>query len=213
MNINIKPGARDAAPEGWWRSHSGVLPDWVKPYLGLELSAEFIGDFEVQFIPGLLQTENYAKAQIGFGDAAGEDAVARRARVRVARQDILRRANPPRLQAVIDEAALRRHIGGPDVMREQVRHLIDMAAHPAVTLQILPFDVGGHAALGGPFIILGLPGPDPRKVVYLEQLGSAAYLDDAATVDGYRQVMDQLAAAARPSAETTRILQDLLAEI
>ncbi|MCL2585792.1 MAG: DUF5753 domain-containing protein [Streptosporangiales bacterium] len=213
MNENMDPGARDRGPEGWWHSYSGVLPGWVEPYFGLELSAEFIADFEVQAIPGLLQTENYAKAQIGFGDASSEDAVTRRARARIARQDILRRAHPPRLQAVIDEGALRRLIGGPDTMREQVRHLIDMAAHPAVTLQILPFDVGGHAALGGPFIILRLPGPDAREVVYLEQLSSAEYLDDTEAVDGYLRVLDQIAAAARPPAETPRILQDVLAAI
>lgn len=213
MNTNVEPEARNAEPEGWWRSHSGRLPGWSESYFDLELSAEFIGDYEVQSIPGLLQTENYAKAQIGFGSAATEAAVARRARDRIARQDILRRANPPRLQAVIDEGALRRPIGGPDVMREQLRHLVHMAAHPAVTLQILPFDVGGHAALGGPFIILRLPGPDPREIVYLEQLNSAEYLDDAASVDGYLRVMDQLAAAARPPAETPGILEDLLAAI
>lgn len=212
MNANVESGVPHAEPEGWWRAYSGDLSDWVEPYFGLESSAEFIRDFEIQSIPGLLQTEDYAKAQIGFGDAATEGAVARRARARVARQDILGRANPPRLQAVIDEGALRRPIGGRDVMRGQVRHLIDMAAHPAVTLQILPFDIGGHAALGGPFIILRLPGPDPREVVYLEQLSGAEYLDDTAAVEAYLGVMDQLTAAARPPSATPGILRDLLGQ-
>jgi hypothetical protein len=212
MNTNVESEARQVAG-GWWRSYSEVLPDWVEPYLDLESSAEFIRNFEVQSIPGLLQTENYAKAQIRLGAAPGADDVARRARARMTRQDILRRDNPPRLWAVIDEGALRRPIGGPDVMREQVRHLIDMAAHPAVTLQVLPFDVGGHAALGGPFIILRLPGADARDVVYLEQLSGAAYLDEAALVDGYLRVMDHLATAARPAAETPRILRGLLAAL
>lgn len=213
MNLNMEPGAPEADPGHWWRSYSSVLPDWVEPYFGLEVVAEAIQDYEVQSIPGLLQTENYAKAQISLGAVTTVDDVARRARARITRQDILRRPSPPRLRAIIDEGALRRSIGGPDIMREQVRHLIDMAAHPAVTVQVLPFDVGGHAALGGPFIILHLPGPDPREVVYLEQLSSAAYLDDAAVVDSYQQVMDQLAAAARPPSATARLLQDLLTAI
>lgn len=211
MTVNTGAAARNTEPESWWRSHSGRLPGWGESYVDLELSAEFIGDYEVQSIPGLLQTENYATAQIRFGSAATEEAVARRARSRIARQEILGRANPPRLQAVIDEGALRRPIGGPDVMRGQLRHLIRMAAHPAVTLQILPFDVGGHAALGGPFIVLRLPGPDPRELVYLEQLSSAAYLDDEASVDAYLRVLDQLASAARPPSDTPAVLEDLLA--
>lgn len=211
MNTNMEPGAQHAEPEGWWRSYSNVLSDWVEPYFGLESSAEFIRNFEVQSVPGLLQTENYARAQIGFGDAATVEAVARRARARITRQEILRRRNPPRLQSVIDEGALRRPVGGPGIMREQVRHLIGMAAHPAVTVQVLPFDVGGHAALGGSFTVLRLPGPDPRDVVYLEQLSGAEYLDEPAAVDSYLRIMDQLAATARPAAETPAILRDLLA--
>lgn len=213
MNVNMESGAQHAEPEGWWSSYSTVLSGWVEPYFGLESSAEYIRNFEVQSMPGLLQTENYARAQIAFGDAATAESVGRRARARITRQDILRRENPARLQAVIDEGALRRPIGGAEVMREQIRHLIDMAAHPAVTLQILPFDVGGHAALGGPFTILRLPGPDARDVVYLEQLSGAEYLDEAAAVASYLQVMDQLAATARPAAQTPAILRDLLATI
>lgn len=213
MNTNMEPGAQHAEPEGWWRAYSNVLSDWVEPYFGLESSAEFIRNFEVQSVPGLLQTENYARAQIGFGDAATAEAVDRRARARIIRQEILRRDTPPRLQAVIDEGALRRPVGGPGIMREQLRHLIDMSAHPAVSLQVLPFDVGGHAALGGSFTILRPAGPDRREVVYLEQLSGAEYLDEPAAVDGYRQVMDQLAATARPAAETPAILRDLLAAL
>jgi hypothetical protein len=188
-----------------------VLSDWVEPYFGLESEAEFIRGFEVQSIPGLLQTEHYAREQIKLGNAATEDAIDRRTRARIIRQDILRRENPVQLWAVIDEGALRRPIGGATVMREQIQHLIGMAAHPAVTLQILPFAVGGHPALGGPFTILGLPGPDPKAVVYLEQLSGAEYLGDTVAVDGYVKVMDQLTGSARPPADTPGLLADILA--
>lgn len=214
MNMNIGPGAAHAEPAGWWHSYSGVLSDWVQPYFGLESSAESIRAFEVQSIPGLLQTENYARAQIALGDAGSQEDVARRTRARMSRQDVLRRANPPRLWAVIDEGALRRPIGGADIMREQLRHLIDIAEHAAaVTLQVLPFDVGGHAALGGQFTILSLPAPAARDVVYLEHLSGAEYLNEAAAVDGYLRVMDRLSSEARPPADTPGLLRDVLARI
>jgi hypothetical protein len=211
MNVNMGPASGNSGAGEWWRPYAGVLSDWVEPYFGLESEAEFIRGFEVQSIPGLLQTEHYAREQIKLGNAATEDAIDRRTRARIIRQDILRRENPVQLWAVIDEGALRRPIGGATVMREQIQHLIGMAAHPAVTLQILPFAVGGHPALGGPFTILGLPGPDPKAVVYLEQLSGAEYLGDTVAVDGYVKVMDQLTGSARPPADTPGLLADILA--
>src|SRR5579859_1114077 len=123
---------------GWWQSYSDILPHWVEPYFGLEAAASFIREYELQFVPGLLQTEAYARAVIRLGTSASEDEVARRAEARISRQELLRRDHPPKLWAVLDESALRRAIGGAEVMREQLRHLIDMCDHPAVTLQILP---------------------------------------------------------------------------
>jgi hypothetical protein len=219
MNMDKGSASENSGAGGWRRSResqgaqAGVLPDWAEPYVGLESAAESIRGFEVQSVPGLLQTESYAREQIKFGDAATEDAIDRRTRARIARQDILSRANPTKLWSVIDEGALRRPIGGAEVMREQLQHLIGMTAHPAVTLQVLPFAVGGHAALGGPFTILGLPGADPGAVVYLEQLSGAEYLNDTAAVDGYVKVMDRLTGSARPPADTRGLLADILASI
>ena len=199
--------AREANTPGWWQGYSDILPHWVEPYFGLEAAASFIRNYELQFVPGLLQTEGYALSLIRLGNAPTEEDVQRRAEARMSRQDILRRETPPRVWAVVDEGALRRPIGGEKVMREQLKHLIDMCDHPAVTLQVLPFQVASHPAMGGPFTILRFAEPDLRDVVYIEQLTSALYLDKAAEVDSYLEVMEQLCLQAEPAAKTPEILK------
>ena len=137
---------------------------------------------------------------------ATEEEVDRRAQARISRQEILHRENPPKVWAVLDEGALRRVIGGPEVMKAQLRHLIDMCDHPAVTLQILPFSAGAHRAMGGPFTILRYTEPDLRDVVYIEQLTSALYLDKPTEVDAYLEVIEEVCLQAEPSAKTPGIL-------
>jgi len=202
--------AREANTPGWWAGYSDILPNWLEPYFGLEAAASFIRTYELQFVPGLLQTDDYARAVIKLGNAVTEDEVSRRTEARINRRLLLDREDPPRKWAVIDEAALRRPIGGRDVMREQIRHLIKMADHPAVTLQVLPFGAGGHRALGGPFTILRFAEPDLRDVVYIEQLTSALYLDKATEVDSYLEVMEQLCLQAEPVARTQDVLNAIL---
>jgi len=202
--------ARESNTPGWWQGYADILPHWVEPYFGLEAAASFIRNYELQFVPGLLQTEGYALSLIRLGNAPTEEDVLRRAEARMSRQDILRRETPPRVWAVVDEGALRRPIGGAKVMREQLNHLIDMCDHPAVTLQVLPFQVASHPAMGGPFTILRFSEPDLRDVVYIEQLTSALYLDKPAEVDSYLEVMEQLCLQAEPAARTPQILKDAL---
>jgi transcriptional regulator with XRE-family HTH domain len=202
--------AREANTPGWWQGYSDILPHWVEPYFGLEAAASIIRCYEVQFVPGLLQTEGYARALIRMGNASTEEDVLRRAEARISRQDILNRDTPPKLWAVMDEGALRRPIGGDAVMREQLKHLIAMCDHPAVTLQVLPFEVPSHPAMGGPFTILRFSEPDLRDVVYIEQLTSALYLDKAAEVDSYLEVMEQLCLQASPAGKTPEILKSAL---
>jgi len=205
--------AREANTPGWWQGYSDILPHWVEPYFGLEAAASIIRIYELQFVPGLLQTADYARAIIRLGNASTEEDVTRRAEARIARQEILTRENPPRLWAVMDDGALRRSIGGKAVMREQIRHLARMCEHPAVTLQILPFQVGGHPAMGGPFTILRYSEPDLRDVVYIEQLTSALYLDKVAEVDSYLEVMEQLCLQAEPAAKTPQLLTAALGSV
>jgi transcriptional regulator with XRE-family HTH domain len=202
--------AREANAPGWWQSYSDILPHWLEPYFGLEAAASVIRTYELQFVPGLLQTEDYARAVIRLGSAGSEEEVGRRTEARISRRAILSPGDAPRVWAVIDEAALRRPLGGRAVMREQIRSLIEMADHPAVTLQVLPFIAGGHPALGGPFTILRFAEPDLRDVVYIEQLTSALYLDKPVEVDSYLGVMEHLCLQAEQVAKTQDVLRGIL---
>ena len=204
--------AREANAPGWWHAYSDILPAWLEPYVGLEAAASVIRTYEVQFVPGLLQTGDYALALIRLGSAVSEEDVARRAELRASRQEILRGANPPQLWAVLDEGALRRPVGSREVVRGQLRYLIEMAGHPAVTLQILPFTAGPHPAMGGPFTVLRFEEPDLRDVVYIEHLTSAVYLDKPSDAESYLQVMERLCLQAESADNTVEILNRILAD-
>ncbi|MFF7248377.1 MULTISPECIES: helix-turn-helix domain-containing protein [Embleya] len=205
--------AAEANAQGWWHNYNDILPSWFQVYVGLEEAASVIRTYEVQFVPGLLQTPEYARAVVIAGQPSASAAeVDRRVGLRMQRQSILYRDKPPRLWVVLDEAALRRPIGGRDVMRDQVRHLIEMAALPNVTIQIMPFRFGAHAAEGGPFLLLRFPESDLPDVVYLEQLTSALYLDKRDEVDAYTEVMDRLSVDGMPPDKSVDLLQRILKE-
>jgi transcriptional regulator with XRE-family HTH domain len=197
---------------GWWHSYSDILPNWFEIYIGLEEAASRIRTYEVQFVPGLLQTEDYARAVtlLGHPSAPGHE-VERRVGLRMRRQSLLEADDPSHLWAVVDEAVLRRPLGGKRVMRRQLEHLLEVTELPNVTLQVVPFNRGGHAAAGGPFSILRFADRDLPDVVYLEQLTSALYLDKREDVDHYHMVMERLCIDAEPAAEIrdtlTRILR------
>jgi transcriptional regulator with XRE-family HTH domain len=202
---------RDANTPGWWHRYSDLLPSWFQNFLGLETAAVLIRSYEVQFVPGLLQTEAYARAviQIGFSSANTEE-IDRRVKLRIDRQKILRRPDPPQLWAVVDEAALRRPIGGVSVMRAQIEALIEATKLPHVRLQVIPFQVGGHAAAGGAFSILRFPDQDLPDVVFIEQLTGGFYLEKPDEVDQYAGAMGRLYIEAAPLAQTAEILHDIL---
>jgi hypothetical protein len=203
--------ARRANAPGWWHDYSDVLPHWFEAYVGLEEVATQIRAYEVQFVPGLFQTEDYARAVTLLGHA-GEPPrdIERRVRLRMARQAVLDREEPPNVWAVIDEAVLRRPAGTPSVMQGQLKHLAELSRRQNVTIQIIPFQAGGHAAAGGPFSILRFAEPDLPDVVYLEQLTSALYLDKPDAVDSYLRVMERICMEAATPADSMRILTDLL---
>ncbi|GAA2912869.1 transcriptional regulator [Actinoplanes cyaneus] len=206
--------ARQANNPGWWQQLNDVLPSWFQAYLGLEAAATLIRTYEIQFVPGLLQTPDYARAVIMLGHAgASADEINRRVEVRRQRQAILTRPGGPQLWAVIDEAVLRRPIGGVDVMRAQIEALIEASKLPSVRLQIIPFTAGGHAAAGGPFAILRFPEPELPDVVYVEQLTSAIYLDKREDVDQYAMAMERVCIDAEPPNHTPEILGKLLNEV
>ncbi|GAA2402222.1 helix-turn-helix domain-containing protein [Nonomuraea africana] len=199
---------------GWWHRFNDLLPSWFQAYVGLEEAATRIRTYEVQFVPGLLQTKEYAKAVITAGSAGvSPDEIARRVDLRLERQRVLDRPAGPVLWAVIDEAALRRPIGGAEVMKAQLEHLIDLMRQSNITIQVMPFDFGGHSAEGGAFSILRFPDQDLPDVVYVEQLASALYLDKREDVDRYTEVMERLCAVSTTPDETVSLLSKIRDEI
>lgn len=206
--------ARQANAPGWWHKYGDLLPNWFEVYVGLEEAASIVRTYEVQFIPGLLQSPDYARAVIMLvHGSASVSEVDRRVSLRMARRERLIRPEAPTLWAVMDEAVLRRPIGGPEVLRGQIDHLLRVIELPNVRLQIMPFTRGGHAAAGGPFSILRFPERDLPDVVYMEQLTSALYLDKLDETDHYMQVMDRLCIQAYSLAESRRFLEDLRDEL
>lgn len=202
---------RQASAPGWWQQYSDILPRWLELYIGLEEAASVIRSYEMQFVHGLLQTEDYARAVILIANArATAEEIERRVSMRMKRQQLVTQPGAPKLRAVLDEAALYRPLGDRQVMRAQLERLLEVVDLPNVSFQIMPFEAGPHAAAGGPFTILRFPEPDLADVVYLEQLHSALYLDQPGDVATYVTVMEQLSAQAQTPEATRDHLSRLL---
>jgi hypothetical protein len=206
--------AREANTPGWWQHYGDVLPRWFRTYVDLESAAVLIRTYEGQFIPGLLQTDAYMRAVVQGAhlDESAEE-LGRRVRLRMARQQLLTREQPPRVWAVIDEAALRRPVGGREVMAGQLERLIEATKLPNVTLQILPFEVGAHAAMLGAFSIMRFADRELPDVVYLEHLTNAVYLDKRDEAERYLDVMESICDESEPPARTVELLEKLLDEV
>lgn len=205
---------RQANAPGWWREYGDVLPNWFETYLGLEQAASVIRTYEPALVPGLLQTEDYARAviQLRHLQFSAND-VERRVALRMARQGFLTQPGTPYLWIALDESALCRPLGSQAVQRAQLQHLIEMAQQPNITLQVVPLHVGGPAAVGCPFTILRFAAPGLPDVVYLEHLASALYLDKERDTVAYLAIMDSLCVEAEsPDASISllrRIIEDL----
>jgi Domain of unknown function (DUF5753)/Helix-turn-helix domain len=206
--------ARQANSPGWWSKYGGdIMTDWFEEYLGLEAAASVIRTFELQFVHGLFQTEAYARAVTLLGNtAAPTEEIDRRVSLRLKRQDLLTGPAPTRVWAVIDEGALRRPVGGRAVMRGQLQRLIEAAEMPRVTIQVVPFSRGGHAAAGGSFTVLRFEAEDVPDVVYIEQLTSALYLDKREDVDHYLEVVNHLSTEALTPVQTAQFLAEIIKE-
>ncbi|MFC9282365.1 helix-turn-helix domain-containing protein [Streptomyces collinus] len=203
--------AREANVAGWWHSYTDVLPTWFPTYVGLEGAASLIRVYEVQFVHGLLQTEEYARAVVrrGMKGASAAD-VERRVALRLERQKHLLADNAPEFHIVLDEAALRRPYGDRDVMRGQFQHLIGISERPNVRLQVMPFSFGGHSGESGAFTLLSFPESDLSDVVYVEQLTSALYLDKREDVAQYEQALKELQQDSPGPDESRDLLRGLL---
>lgn len=204
--------AKDARKRGWWYSYRDVLPSKYEFYIGMESEASSIRTFELAVIPGLLQIEGYAHALIRGGPLELEpDEIQRRVEVRLNRQELLTRPDRPQLWVILDEAAIRRAIGGPGVMRAQLQHLRS-AAQGKTIVQVIPFGVGAHAATTGPFIVLGFPSATDVDVAYMETVGGNLWVDKPEEVQQYTTAFDHLRAVALSPDETRDMLDTVIRE-
>jgi len=206
--------ARDSRQKGWWHAYSDTIQPQFAAFIGLESAASEIRIYEVSLIPGLLQTEDYARSVIGAGLVSGKpDDIERNVQLRMARQPALTRDDPPKLWAVLDEAALRRRVGGSGLMRLQLEHLLGMAKLPNVAIQVIPFGGGAHPAMGRPYVVLVFPERVDTDVVYLEDLTRAMYLEDVDEVDRYNMFFNHLRATALSFDESSSLIISVLKEM
>ncbi|MEU1019968.1 helix-turn-helix transcriptional regulator [Streptomyces sp. NPDC005900] len=207
--------AEEANKPGWWQRFHDILPGWFSMYVSLEGAASLIRSYEPHFVPGLLQTEEYARGVMRSG-AIGQTRPAdieRYVALRMERQALLTREDAPRLWVVMDETALRRPVGGPEVMREQLDRLLEATEMPHVTLQVAPFAAGPHPGTYGPFVLFRFAMAELPDMVYSEYLTGAVYLDARKEVATHLEVMDRMAAQAATAQRTKDILRDVRKEL
>jgi transcriptional regulator with XRE-family HTH domain len=200
--------AGEANQRGWWASYGDTVPDWFRNFVGLEADASEINGYDSELVPGQLQTAEYAEAVIlAAHPNTTRDELQRLVTFRHERQERLAGSTPPRLHFVLNEAVLRRPVGGAEAFHQQLNHLTEMAHLPHVDLQVLPFSAGPHVAMGQTFTVLRFPGNEAGlDFVYLENDRGALYLERPADVDRFQTIFTQLTTAALSSGETSKFL-------
>jgi transcriptional regulator with XRE-family HTH domain len=205
--------AREARRKGWWHTYGKLLPGWFEAYVGLESEATRFRDFQPLVIPGLLQTADYSRAVLRAAPTAGPaEEIDRLVALRMERQGVLSRENPPDLWIVLGEGALRTRVGDDAVMRAQLRHLAEAAERPNVTLQVLPFTNAAYVDPVSLFKILEFAGPDDPTIVYLEHLTGCLFVEDEVEVRRYRVVFDHLCAEALGTGQSIDLIVRLTGE-
>jgi len=203
--------AREARQRGWWHVYRDTVPEWFEVYVGLESEAAGLGIYESQFVHGLLQTEEYARAMYRAGvPPLPEEEVEKHIRLRMERQALVVE-QALRLRVVLDEAVVRRAIGGKKVLIGQLQHLLQVADLPNVSLQVLPFEAG--AVVLSPFTILDFPDPEDHSVIYIEHQAGASYAERPAEVRYCSLIFDSLRAAAWSPAQSAQFIADLVKEM
>jgi transcriptional regulator with XRE-family HTH domain len=206
--------AREANRPGWWHSFRDVLPDWFSAFVSLEGEASVIRAYEPHYVPGLLQTTDYARAALRAGmPHASADEIDRLVDLRIERQSLLSRVDAPLLWVVVDETVLRRWIGGREMMRAQVSALIDATDMPNVRLQVIPFSAGPHPAMYGPFHIFRFQLQELPDIAYSESLVGGVYFDERDDVSTFLEALDRMCAQAAPAQSTKGILDAMRKEI
>ncbi|HEX4062400.1 MAG TPA: helix-turn-helix transcriptional regulator [Streptosporangiaceae bacterium] len=200
--------ARESRQKGWWHAYSDTMQPRFATYIGLEDAAAEIRTYELNLIPGLLQTEDYARTVINAGNLTGtQEDVERRVALRMARQPmLLSGSNPPQFWAVLDEGVLHRTVGGTGLMHLQLDHLLEIADMPNVAVQVIPFTAGAHPGMGKPFVILSFPERADTDVVYLEDFTSTLYLEDVDEIDRYNVLFNHLRATALSFEESAALI-------
>ncbi|WP_327720507.1 helix-turn-helix domain-containing protein [Streptomyces sp. NBC_00490] len=203
--------AEEANQPGWWQRFHDVLPDWFSLYVSLEGAARIIRSYEPHFVPGLLQTEAYARAVMEAGTIAqqGSDTIERHVSLRMTRQQLLEKPDPPHLWVIMDETVLCRPVGrGGEIMREQLDRLLEFAERDRVTLQIAEFAAGPHPGTYAPFSLFRFAEPELPDMAFTEYLTGALYLDSRAEVSAHLEVLDHMTARAASAERTKKILRE-----
>jgi transcriptional regulator with XRE-family HTH domain len=206
----VLAGSDDGGRNHWWHAYRGLLPPTYRDFISLESQASAMRTLENSVVPGLLQTPEYARevtrAAVGGAPDGKVDALVE---VRLARQDVLRSNPPLRLSAVLDEAVLRRTVGGPEVMAQQLRRLRETAHLPHVRIQVLPFGAGAHVGLTGPFVIFSFPNTSDLDVVILDHLASSLYLEGKEDLQAYSEAFNSLRIQALSPEDTLDFIADV----
>jgi transcriptional regulator with XRE-family HTH domain len=206
--------ARAASNPGWLQPYHSELPEPYTAYISFEAEARAVLNYESLFVPGLLQTEDYARAVIrGSLPTASTREVDQRVQARMERQAVLSKDDPLRLWAIVDEAALRRLVGGPNVMAAQMRHLVSVTSEPPVTLQVIPYAAGAHAGMHGSFVTIEFPDAADPSIVYVENMAGALFLDAETDVRRYRTMFDNLRAVALSPDDSASFIATLAEEM
>jgi transcriptional regulator with XRE-family HTH domain len=188
--------AKESKTAGWWQRFDGVLPDWFGTYVGLEAEAAAIRTYEIQLVPGLLQTQGYARALFEASELSNPEEVEPAVTIRRSRQEILEGDNPPQYWAVLSESALQRVVGGPAIMRDQLLYLTEISELRHVTIQVIRHDAGAHPGMSTPFVILSFPDRADPQVTFVDYLSGALYLEKPEEVDKFNLAFNHLVAAA-----------------
>jgi transcriptional regulator with XRE-family HTH domain len=204
---------KESAQRGWLQKYRDELPDVYTDYISLEDDARSISNYQSLYVPGLLQTEAYARAQLRGGlPQASADEIEMRVAARMERQPLLDREIAPKLWAIMDEAALRRMVGGPAVMRDQARYLREAAGRPNVTIQVISFAAGSHPAMVGAFIVLDFPEAADPSIVYTETAAGGLFLEEETELERYKLMFEHLRAVALSPDATATLLSEVVAQ-
>jgi hypothetical protein len=205
---------REATTQGWLRPYHAELPEEYTAYISFEDEAQGVRNYESLFVPGLLQTEDYARAVIrGVLPSASDDEVEDRVRARMERHGVLTKAAPLKMWAVLDEAALRRVVGGTDVMSCQLDHLAKVIKTPNVTFQVIPFGAGAHPGMPGQFVLMDFADPVDTDLIYIDSMAGDLFLESTADVARYRTVFDNLVAVALSPNDSAALVAEIASKL